>query len=97
MKRFFRIMALVLSVLMCAMVFASCVKENTEEPNGESESMSNSETEKKTEKETNKKKPSNNKTDEEEGVINLDGTTSFNLSYNYRKVKMLGRTSVSED
>ena len=96
MKRFFRIMALVLSVLMTATIFASCVQENTENPTEESESMSNSESEKKTEKDTNKKKPSNNKT-EGDDVVNDDGTTSFNLSYNYRKVKMLGRTSVGDE
>ena len=89
MRRFLRIVALVLSMLMMAMIFVSCVTEVSEDPQ-ESESM-NSETEKETKKETNKKKPTN-----KGETVNDDGTVTFNLSYNFRKVKMLGRSSVGD-
>ena len=91
MKKLIKIMALALSLLMMATTFVACGAEVIENIEQETEGMNNE-----TEKETqgSNKKPSNNNNKEE--IVNDDGTVTFNLSYNFRKVKMLGRSSVDE-
>ena len=91
MKNIFRIIALLLIVAMLPLSLIACNLEVDED---------NTEDTQKSEDPTDKKQPDkdkeNGKTPDDDDEITADGTRKVDLSYNFRKVKTLGRTSLSD-
>lgn len=97
MKKLLRIIAMLVLIAMMPISLIGC---NTDEA---TENETKNETEKATEKmngnddkKNDTKNDGNDDEKEDEGEISSDGLRKVDLSYNFRKIKMLGRSSLSD-